>query len=173
MRDPISLLLLGGLGLLTTSLPIWYYYPWHETPNGYTSSQAGIQIMPDSPIGRLCHAHERIAQLTLVTPDHTPTLFEILKLDINKAPFAPRDDGLYPTSKNYKAVRAAIIEAWEEFSAQGDGEADTAQEWRNTAAVVTMTLLRDDSRVVYLREFLPKLKAGGNAWREFCHRKKD
>ncbi|KAF7558765.1 hypothetical protein G7046_g5385 [Stylonectria norvegica] len=125
-----------------------------------------------SPAGLICRSHYAIARLQPSSPEHSTTLLSILNLDASEPPFYPPDDCAYPFSPNYKEAKEKVSLAWEQVSGAYDGG---MREWRDAFALAAMTLLNDTSRVVYLKEVLPKITGKGRSvetWQTICNRVK-
>ncbi|KAF4472845.1 hypothetical protein FALBO_258 [Fusarium albosuccineum] len=139
----------------------------------YSSPREYLKHVPQesllSPLGLICYSHEKLAQLQPSPPDKAVTLFSVLRLDHTQLPFYPADDCAYPYSPNYYLAKAAISNAWLEITDAHDG---SMVMWRDVFAAAAATLLNDTSRVVYMKEILPKMEATkGDAervWRDIC-----
>jgi hypothetical protein len=155
----LSPLVLAQLATICIGCLAGYYF--QSSPIDYLDTIARDTIL--SPLGLICNAHTSISNLQPTTP---ATLFSILHLDHTKPPFYPAEECAAPHHANYKAARQAVVDAWAEATEKRDGN---MREWRDALSAAAVILLNDTTRVIYMKEVLPKvLKDGDKAWRDKC-----
>lgn len=148
---------------------LYMYLPTSTpTPNEYLKS-AVLKPNPgiESPLGRICLAHNLIARLETSMPDKATTILDILSLDATQPPFFPPDSCAAPVNENYKLANDAVMDAW--IDALLRLQEDNVAQWRYAAAACAATTLDANARTVYLREIWPNVRDKGNlGWRSVC-----
>lgn len=120
-----------------------------------------------TPPFRICSAHQRLMELHVATPHLTQTLFGVLGLDPDMAPFSPAEDCAIGRPNHNAALEELLLAARRQtkgpFSELNSGGHDygrvpsqSSQERLALAVLAAAEALRDDStRAFYLFNVLP------------------